>query len=145
MIRKIFDPGNYSNKISITLLVLRITVGIMMLTHGIGKFTMLFGDEPIKFADPIGVGVTTSLALTVFAEVVCSLLLIAGLVTRLVVLPLLFTMLVAIFIVHKNDGFGKQELPLLYAAIYAVIAIAGAGKYSLDNLVYQKLHTGNNN
>jgi putative oxidoreductase len=102
-----------------------------MLTHGMGKFTALFGGDPIRFPDPIGVGATASLVLAVFAEVFCSILLILGLGTRLAAIPLLTTMLVAAFVVHANDGFGKQELPLLYSTIYFVIAIAGAGKFRL--------------
>ena len=47
-------------------------------------------------------------------------------------------MLVAAFIVHGADGFGKQELALMYAAIYLVIALAGAGKISLDYLLNKK-------
>lgn len=133
-----FNPGEYSNNISLSLLFLRLIVGGFMLTHGIGKWMMLIGDGPIRFADPIGIGVTASLALTVFAEVFCSLFLIFGVGVRLAALPLLITMVVAAFIVHGQDGFGKQELPLLYAAILMVIAFAGAGKYSIDQWIYQK-------
>jgi putative oxidoreductase len=104
-----------------------------------GKFYNLIGDTPIQFPDPIGVGATASLALAVFSEVLCSILLILGLGTRLAAIPLLITMLVAAFIVHGSDGFGKQELPLMYTAIYLVIAIAGAGKYSIDNWLHKKL------
>lgn len=133
-----FYPGEYSNNISLSLLFLRLIVGGFMLTHGIGKWMMLIGDGPIRFADPIGIGVTASLALTVFAEVFCSLFLIFGVAVRLAALPLLITMLVAAFIVHGQDGFGKQELPLLYAAILMVIAFARAGKYSIDQWIHQK-------
>lgn len=139
-IKKVISPGNYPNSISIVLLLLRVAVGIFMLTHGIGKFSKLFGDDPIKFADPIGVGVTASLALAVFAEVFCSLFLIFGIATRLSAIPLLITMLVAIFIVHGADDFGKKELPLLYSVVYSVILIAGAGKYSVDNWIYKKIN-----
>lgn len=112
-----------------------------MLTHGAGKFSKLFGDAPIKFADPLGVGVTASLALAVFAEVFCSVLLILGLTTRLAAIPLLITMLVIAFVVHANDGFGKQELPLLYSIIYLSIAITGAGVISIDNWIYRKINS----
>lgn len=138
MIKTLFNSGSYPKNINLALLLLRITAGVFMLSHGWGKFLKLIGDEPIQFADPIGVGVTASLALTVFSEVFCSILLILGLATRLAAIPSLITMLVVAFIVHANDGFGKQELPLLYGMIYFAIAIAGAGKYSLDNLIYKK-------
>lgn len=137
MIKIIFKPGNYPKNIDFALLILRITAGGFMLTHGIGKFIKLTGDDPIQFADPIGVGVTASMTLAVFAEVFCSVFLILGFATRFSSIPLLITMLVATFIVHANDGFGKQELPLLYAVTYLVIAITGAGKYSVDNLIYK--------
>lgn len=137
MFKSIFNPGSYPNNINYILLILRLVSGGFMLTHGLGKFFKLFGNDPIQFADPIGLGVTFSLILTVFAEVFCSVFLILGIATRLSAIPLLITMLVAAFVVHSADGFGKQELPLLYAAIYLVIAIAGAGKYSVDKRIYK--------
>ena len=140
MIKKIFNPGNYPNNINTALLLLRLVVGIFMLTHGAGKFSTLFGEGPIQFADPIGVGATASLALAVFAEVFCSLFLIFGIGTRLAAIPLVITMLVAAFIIHSSDGFGKQEFPLLYATVYLVIAIAGAGKISIDHWIYNKIN-----
>ena len=140
MIQKIFNPGTYSNNINLVLLVLRLVVGIFMLTHGFGKLDRLFGSDPIQFADPIGLGATASLAFTVFSEFFCSILIILGLGTRVVTIPLLSTMVVIIFIVHGNDGFGKQELPGLYAAIYSAIAIFGAGKYSLDYLITKRIN-----
>lgn len=139
MINNIFNPGNYPKKIDYVLLLLRLTVGIFMLTHGIGKFSKLFGGDPIQFADPIGVGVTASLALVVFAEVFCSIFLILGFATRFAAIPLLITMLVVAFIIHPNDGFGRQELPLIYSCVYLVLVIAGAGKISLDNWITLKL------
>ncbi|MES2141052.1 MAG: DoxX family protein [Bacteroidota bacterium] len=140
MINTLFNSGNYSKNINGALLLLRFVSGGFMLIHGIGKFSKLFGEAPIAFADPIGIGETASLALAVFAEVFCALFLIIGFLTRLAAIPLLITMLVAAFVVHSNDGFGKQELPLLYAAIYIVIAIAGAGKISIDNWIYKKIN-----
>lgn len=140
MIKNIFNPGNYPNNIDFALLILRLAAGGFMLTHGIGKFEHLFSGEPIMFPDPMGVGATVSLALVVFAEVLCSIFLIFGIATRLSAIPLLITMLVAAFIVHAEDGFGKQELPLLYAVVYIVLAIAGSGKVSLDRWIFNRLN-----
>lgn len=138
MIKNIFNPGKYPNIINFVLVLLRLAVGILMLTHGLGKLSALFADAPIQFPDPIGLGATMSLTLAAFAEFFCSILLILGLGTRLAAIPLLTTMLVAAIIVHANDGIGKQELPLLYASIYFVIIIVGAGKISIDNWIYKK-------
>lgn len=91
------------------------------------------GDEPIQFADPIGIGAVASLALAVGAEFFCSIFLMVGVGTRLAAIPLLITMLVAALIVHWPDPFIRKELPLLYAAIYLVFIFTGAGRYSIDH------------
>lgn len=140
IIKNIFNPGNYGDRSSLVLLLLRVAIGGFMLTHGLGKLSMLFSGEPIGFPDPLGIGAKASLSLTVFAEVFCSLFLIFGLATRLSAIPLLITMLVAIFIVHGADDFGKKELPLLYSVVYFSILIAGAGKYSVDNFISKKIY-----
>lgn len=140
MIKKLFNPGIYPKQMDLSLLLLRLVVGSFMLSHGVGKFSALFGSDPIQFPDPIGVGATASLTLAVFSEVFCSLFLIFGIGTRLSALPLLITMLVAAFIVHSSDGFGKQELPLFYSTIYVVLTLTGAGKFSMDNWIYAKIN-----
>lgn len=139
IINTVFHPGNYNKKLDIVFFLLRIAVGALMLTHGIGKLSALYGSDPVQFADPIGLGASVSLTLAVFAEVFCSLLLIFGLATRFAAFSLLITMLVAALIIHANDPFSKQELPLLYTAIYVVIVTVGAGKISIDNWIYAKL------
>ena len=138
IVRRLLNSDNCSNNVSIALLILRVVIGFFMLSHGIGKFQTLFGGEVIQFPDPMGIGATASLALTVFSEVFCSILIIIGFITRLAAIPLLITMLIAAFIIHINDGFGKQEFALLYAVIYLNIAIIGAGKYSIDYLIFNK-------
>ena len=139
MFKSIFNPGIYSQNINSAILLLRIVAGIFMLTHGIGKFELLIGGGPIQFPDPFGVGASISLFLTVFAEVFCSLLLIFGLATRFAAAALLITMLVAAFVVHINDDFSKQELSLIYAAIYMVLLLAASGKFSVDQLIYKNM------
>lgn len=139
MFKTIFYPGSLSGYSDLTLLLMRIGVGALMLSHGAGKLLKLFGEEPVKFSDPLGVGATASLAMAVFAEVFCSIFLIFGFATRLSVVPLLITMLVAVLLIHTHDPFPKKELPLLYIIIYLAIGIFGAGKFSVDNLISRKL------
>jgi putative oxidoreductase len=113
-------------------LILRIGFGGFMLTHGIPKMMKLFAGGEIQFADPIGLGATASLVLTVFAEVVCAALIVVGFKTKWATYPLIFTMLVAAFVVHADDPLGKKEFALLYAVGYLAISLLGAGKYSID-------------
>lgn len=102
----------------------------MLFGHGLGKVSRLF--EGGGFADPIGVGPELSLAWTIFAEVICSALVILGLFTRVAVLPLVVTMFVAFAIVHGADPWAKKELAFLFAVAFAMLALTGPGRFSLD-------------
>lgn len=119
-------------------LLLRLTFGgFMLFGHGIAKLSK-FADSNIRFPDPLGIGTTLSLSLTVFSEVACSALLILGLFTRFASVPLLVTMLVAVFIVHSADPLISRELGVLYLAVFISITVLGPGKYSLDFIIRKK-------
>ena len=117
------------------LLAVRLLSGGMMLTHGLPKFDRLFGEGPVKFADPFGLGPEISLALVLFAEVGCSLLVMAGFKTRWATLPLLFTMLMAAFYAHGSDPFSDKELSLTFFTLFLSILISGGGRFSLDGWI----------
>ncbi len=119
------------------LLLLRIGVACLMLTHGLPKLQKVLTGN-FAFGDPLGLGSGVSLTLVALAEVGGSLLILVGAATRLAVLPLIVTMLVAAFVAHADDPFGKKELPLLYLFIYTVLLLTGAGKYSVDGLLSQR-------
>ncbi|MDB5019950.1 MAG: DoxX family protein [Pedobacter sp.] len=125
---------------NVALLILRVVIGCFMLVHGLPKLHTLVDGGTIKFGDPIGVGVIPSLILAVFAEVICSILLIVGFGTRLAVLPLMTTMLVAIFVVHAPDGFDKKELAAHFLLVYFFLLLSGSGKYSVDYLISTRLN-----
>lgn len=121
----------------IGLLVMRLGFGLFMLIgHGWPKLMMALGDGPIQFADPVGLGVTASLYAAIFAEFLCSILIIIGFQTRLAAGVLAFTMLVAGFIVHAADPFfSKKEFALMYAVYYLGTMGTGPGRFSLDHML----------
>jgi len=124
----------YGNDINA--LALRVVLGLSMFYgHGLDKWKVLLGEGEIQFADPLGMGVTLSLILAVFAEVVCSLLIVGGLLTRYAVIPLIITMAVAVFVVNSGQVFGKIELPLIYLAGFVALFFIGPGRFSLDRLI----------
>lgn len=137
MIKKILSTKINDSKVNIALLVLRLAAGVLMAHHGYGKLTH-FSEMQTKFMDFMGLGMSTSLALVVFAEFFCSLLLIAGLATRFVLIPLTITMLVAVFKAHSGDIFGDGQTAFLYLAIYIALMLKGSGKFSVDALLFNK-------
>ncbi|MDR2065651.1 MAG: DoxX family protein [Prevotellaceae bacterium] len=120
------------------ILFIRIFWGLLMITHGLTKLNH-FDELATNFLDPVGLGSRLSLIMIISAEIVCSIFLIFGLFTRIAVIPLLFSMMIAIFIAHAADPFAKKELAVIYAVIYALLLFTGGGKFSLDNMLYKKI------
>ena len=123
---------NTSNSYNLGLLVLRVGFSVMLLVHGIQKIETLFSSE-INFVDPIGIGSTLSLLLVLFAEIVCTVLIIIGVKTRIATLPIIILMLVAVAIVHKGDPIMARELAILYLIAFSAIGLIGGGRIALKN------------
>lgn len=133
---------------SIGLLILRIGFGGYMLTHGWGKFLQLLRGD-FAFADPLGMSSIVgepfaqgaSLFLAAGAEFFCAILVVFGAATRFAAAPIVFTMLVAAFVVHGSDpwtmGPGASKEPaLLFASAFLALIFTGAGKFSVDGIVW---------
>lgn len=125
-------------QVDLGVLIFRIAIGGLMLTHGVPKLMRFFSGEEITFGDPLGLGEVTTFTLAVFAEFVCSVLVIIGLGTKLAVWPIIATMATAAIIVHADDGWGAQEMPLLFLFGFLLLFFTGSGKYSLDWFLLKK-------
>ncbi len=141
--KRLFNTNFNNESLHFMLLILRIGIASFMIVHGYQKLGWLTAGGEIQFGDPIGVGQAASLYLAVFAEFFCSIFLLLGFCTRLATVPLIITMLVAVFIVHAADGFGKQEIGLHYLLVYVFLLVVGPGKYSIDHIISKRLHSRN--
>lgn len=125
-----------NGNIDLGLLLLRLWFGLeMTFAHGLPKLQKVLSGN-MSFADPLGLGEPVSLILAVFGEFFCGLLIAAGFFTRLSCIPYLITMLVAAFIIHSGDPWGKIANPLMYAVAAIVLLITGPGRYSLDHRLF---------
>ena len=140
----ITGPGGEWLK-DVGLLVLRVWLGLsMLLLHGWGKVQGM-ADKAASFPDPLGVGSAMSLNLVVFSEVLCAVLLVAGLAARFALIPLVVTMAVAFFVIHGGRlvGEGNGEMAFIYLAGFVALLIAGPGRYSFDHYILRAFR-GNN-
>jgi putative oxidoreductase len=135
---KILNVNKAGSFTDIALLVARAGIAAFMLTHGIPKLLMLLSGAPVQFPPVMGMSPELSLGLAVFAEVFCSVLLLAGFATRLAVIPLIITMVTALVFIHAADPFAKQELVFQYLLVYLVLLFAGSGRFSIDYLLQGK-------
>lgn len=127
--RKLNDTGT-----SLLLLSARIIFGLLFLMHGIQKWSS-FQELSSVFPDPLGVGSSVSLGLAIFAELACSIGFIFGILYRLALIPMIFTMLMAFFVIHGSDPFAVKELALVYLIVFVLMIIAGPGKFAVDNVL----------
>jgi putative oxidoreductase len=107
--------------------------GLMLVNHGFQKLVKFPGLQS-KFSDPFHIGSKWSLLLVLFAEVFCSILIIAGLFTRIAVIPLVITMATAFFIAHDHN-IKDGEMAALFLTGFTGILLCGPGKVSIDNMM----------
>ena len=116
------------------LLLLRIVLAVLMMTHGWSKF-LHYTEKASSWPDPLGVSSPVSLLLTIFAELICSCFLLLGLFTRPALIPLIFTMVVVVFVIHGKDDLTTREHALSFLVPYLALYLTGPGRFSVDGLL----------
>lgn len=127
-------------------LLARLAVGYLFFLSGKGKLLNL--DRTAKFFGDLGIPFPYANAiLAASTECFGGILLMAGLLTRLVSIPLAFVMAVAIAtaqwgeVKSISDFVGLSELA--YLLIFVWLTTAGAGKASLDYLIFRRREDSN--
>ena len=134
----LFPTKPNTPKVSLFLLAVRIIFGILLMNHGIQKWTN-FQELSAVFPDPLGVGSPLSLGLAIFGELACSMAFIIGFLYRLAMIPMVFTMAVAFFVIHGNDPFATKELAFVYLVVFILMYIIGPGKFAVDRWIRKAL------
>ena len=124
---------------SLTLLLARLAVAYgfyepaMQKWSDIGAIATWFGSMGIPLP-------TLNAYMAATTEIVGVVLLTIGLFTRIISVPLIIVMIVAIVTVHLPHGFNAgdngYEIPLYYILFLAIFATFGAGRLSVDHLLF---------
>jgi putative oxidoreductase len=124
-----------------SLLVLRLSVGGIMLPHGLQKIGLMGdGNWAGSMGFLTGMGIPTIIAaLVIIGESVGALSLILGFLTRFCAASIGIIMIGAIALVHGKNGFsagaGGFEYQLLITGCSLALTLAGGGKWSLDRVM----------
>ncbi|MEO7337717.1 MAG: DoxX family protein, partial [Caldimonas sp.] len=120
-------------------LILRVTLGILILFHGVSKIVGGIGfvsGALTKMGMPAGIGY-----LVYVGEVVAPLMLIIGVWTRPAALVIAINMVVAVLLAHTSQLFTMSksggyalELQAMYLFTAIAIAFLGAGRYSVAGI-----------
>jgi putative oxidoreductase len=122
--------------------LLRIIVGIVFVMHGAQK-VFTFGIEGVTGGfTQMGIPFPALSAWLVSGvELVGGAALILGLATRFVAVPIAFSMLVAVAMVHAKNGFflpNGYEYALTLLVANAALVLTGSGAFALDNLIARR-------
>ena len=136
--KKFFYPSSHDYKVSFALLLMRLVAGTAFMFHGWPKIQHAFSWMPPEAPVP---GFLQALA--AFSEFVGGLAWVLGLLTPLASLGILSTMTVAVnFHLSRGDGFVghgvSYEPALVYLCLSILFVLAGAGKFSLDAVLFGK-------
>ena len=134
MTNAILSPG--TKQTDLAALLLRMVFGGLFIYYGYTKIVAYDQILPM-FTDIIGIGPKLSFNLVIFAEFFCGLLVTIGLVTRLAVIPIFITMVVAYFIAHENDSFQVKNLAFVFLCLSPVVYVLGSGRFSIDRLIFR--------
>ncbi len=132
IMKKFFSTSYADVSFNISMLILRAGIGILLFPYGFNKIQH-FSEIKGKFINFLGIGSTVSLSLVVFTEIIGSLLIVLGLLTRLGALMMVIMFSVIVFKVSHADIFGKAELPSLFLLGSFTVLLLGPGKFSVDS------------
>ncbi|MFK3795671.1 DoxX family protein [Pseudomonas sp. NPDC088444] len=114
------------------LLFLRASGALFLLfVHGLPKL-LDFKAQLALIEDPFHMGASLTLCMAIFAEVLCPLLILFGVLTRLACLPILFLLLVALVVVHSEWTVEQGQFGWLLTLIFTSVLIAGPGRLALN-------------
>lgn len=129
-------------------LALRVPIGIILMAHGSQKLFGWFGGYGLEGTGQwmASIGLEPGVLMAFMAgsaEFFGGLFLLLGLLTRPAAFVTAFTLIVAIFSVHIDNGLfmsnNGYEFGLALLAATVSLAISGSGKLALDNVLSQKL------
>lgn len=136
-----FTGYTYSN---LSRLFIRLFVGIMFMQFGV-RHLMNFSTISPEFPTVMGLSPVTCLIIMIVIELVCSLFIMVGFMTRLSTIPPILSMIAAeYYIIHdlvphiSLYGLASTQpgyLPIMFIGIYLFILLAGPGKISLDYFI----------
>lgn len=136
MLKRLFTTGPI---FEYWLVIIRIIIGILITVYGLEISDTEKMKSNIAWLTDIHFPAPVFMAyLGKITELAGGILLVVGLFTRLVSIPLIIDMSVVIIFMGNGKIFGDAQLPFLFLLFFLSFIIYGGGKWSLDNLLFNQ-------
>ncbi len=137
-----FAGFSYTN---LARLFMRLFVGIMLMQFGI-RHLVQYNELYTSFPAMFGFTSEATLVIMICIELICSLLIMVGFMTRIATIPPIVAMVAAesyiltdvlphTSVVWALDSIQPGYLPIMFIGIYLFLLMAGPGKISLDYFI----------
>jgi len=131
------DVGNPVNNAA--MLVFRILLALELFrVHGLKKFRVQNGQRE-KVPNPLHLPQNLNNFVATFSDTVVPFLLMAGIGTRLVILPTIGVTAIGYFVVHRKDSLEVRDVPYMYTLSLLLLLSLGPGLYSADHYLLNLL------
>jgi len=128
------DAGNDLNNWA--LLAFRILLALELFrVHGLKKFRLENGQREVV-PNPLHLPAKLNAMMATLSDTVAPFLVMVGVATRLVVLPVIGVTAVGYFVVHRHDKPEVRDIPYMYTLCFLFLLCTGAGTISADNYFY---------
>ncbi|MDE5772898.1 MAG: DoxX family protein [Muribaculaceae bacterium] len=137
IIKKIYIRTSGYSYTNLGRLFLRLFVGLMLIQFGVRQI-MDFETMNASFPSVLGMSSQCSLIMMICIEMVCSVFIMFGFLTRIMTLPPFIAMIIAeTYLLHDKVAYlmtwqSHGYLPIMFSGIYFFILLVGPGKISVD-------------
>jgi len=136
MLKRLFTTGPILEN---WLVIIRITVGVLIAAYGLETFEAEKMKSNVAWLTDIHFPLPVFMAyLGKITELAGGIFLAIGLFTRIISVPLIINMSVVIIFMGNCKIFGDAQLPFLFLLFFLTFIIYGGGKWSLDNLLFNR-------
>lgn len=132
-------------------LFLRLFIGIMLVQFAVRQI-MDYDALSQTFPAVLGMSSSMSLTIMIFIEMVCSVFIMFGMLTRVMTIPPFVAMCIAEYhLLHNSVPYmlswqSQAYLPIMFLGVYFFILLVGPGKISVDYfLSLHFIHTADRN
>lgn len=106
--------------------------------HGLKKFRVRDGQRE-QVPNPLHLPERLNRSVATLSDTVAPFLIMLGVATRLVVLPVIGVTAIGYFVVHRRDSPEVRDVPYIYTLSMLLLLALGAGAFSIDQILSTKI------
>lgn len=111
----------------------------LLWVHGLKKLTSVQG-PPETIPNPLGLPPRLNQLIATVSDTVVPFFVMAGVATRLVVLPVIGVTAIGYLVVHRHDSPQVRDIPFMYTLCFVLLLMLGAGSFSIDQYLWSLLN-----